>query len=69
MLGENEIMVYVGIDPGQQGAVALICCDDEITTPVIIYDMPLLPQKGIDAKSYMLYSIPSKRLQIYILCS
>jgi len=56
-------MLYVGIDPGQQGAITTI------NNEIVIYDMPLLPQKGIDAKSYMLYSIPSKRLQIYILCS
>ena len=38
-------MVYVGIDPGQQGAVTLM--EDTSKDKITIYDMPLLPQKGI----------------------
>jgi len=41
-------MVYIGIDPGQQGAVTLI--EDITKDKITIYDMPLLPQKGIDGK-------------------
>ena len=41
-------MVYVGIDPGQQGAVILM--EDTSKDKITIYDMPLLPQKGIDGK-------------------
>ena len=48
-------MLYIGIDPGQQGAIALIN-DHKVK---IIYDMPLLPQKGIDGRGLytLLYSI------------
>ena len=59
-------MVYVGIDPGQQGAVTLIC--DKTTTPVVIYDMPLLPQKGIDGKELHNLFFSIKRDYKYIFC-
>jgi len=46
-------MLYIGIDPGQQGAITTI------NNEIVIYDMPLLPQKGIDAKELyaLFYSI------------
>ena len=43
-------MVFVGIDPGQQGAIAFITKKEEW-----IIDMPLLPERDIDAKA--LYNI------------
>ena len=53
---------YIGIDPGQKGAIAIIDvmgthCNDQI----VIHDMPLLPDKEIDSyklKEYLLSSNP-----------
>lgn len=41
-------MIYIGIDPGQQGALAFI---DNKRKKTWIIDMPLLPERGIDAKA------------------
>lgn len=38
-------LAFVGIDPGQQGAVSCININQNA---IVSYDMPLLPQKGID---------------------
>jgi len=49
-LNKEPPMVFVGIDPGQQGAIAFITKKEEW-----IIDMPLLPERDIDAKA--LYNI------------
>lgn len=49
-------MIYLGIDPGQQGAIVMI----EIVKKekkITIYDMPLLSEKGISAFGIWSYLI------------
>lgn len=43
--------IYIGIDPGQKGAVAIIDSGgDFYIERVSIYDMPLLPNKEVDVR-------------------
>ena len=56
-------MIFVGIDPGQEGAIALIY---KHNTQII--DMPLLPEKGIDAKAlYKLFWDFLKKDDVYVM--
>ena len=57
---------YIGIDPGQQGAITLI--EDITKDKIIIYDMPLLPQKGIDGKELHNLFLSIKRDYKSIFC-
>jgi len=53
--------VYIGIDPGQKGAIAFL--DKDKKDKLWIIDMPLLPEKGIDAKT--LYEILETKVTFY----
>ena len=56
-------MIYIGIDPGQKGAITAIEYDSETQKKYCdMLDMPLLPEKGIDSKSvfHMLYKLKEK---------
>ena len=61
-----KMVVYIGIDPGQQGAVTLI--EDITKDKITIYDMPLLPQKGIDGKELHNLFLSIKRDYKSIFC-
>lgn len=57
-------MVFIGIDPGQQGAIAFICSRGKKQAGFI--DMPLLPEKGIDTEK--LYETLDSTIKNYGKC-
>lgn len=60
---QKNKVIYIGIDPGQQGAISIIY---KHSTQII--DMPLLPEKGIDAKAlYKLFWNLLKKDDVYVM--
>lgn len=58
-------MIIVGIDPGQQGALAFI---DMKKKTQGISDMPLLPERGIDGKElFNMLSAKQKKDDMYVI--
>jgi hypothetical protein len=58
-------MIIVGIDPGQKGAIAFIDTDKKTKHKEWIIDIPLLPEKGIDAKKINLM-LPHTNAYIFL---